>query len=159
MDTTTRINTELIKGMHRIWLEALYPIAGKFREMDLSKSGFTFFHALYIPNQMARFEVEELASCTPCEGDLNTIARKIATVHAELLMIHPFREGNGRLARWLADLMSLQAGFPAPYYDLTGARRQIYFAAVRRGFLGDTTALTELFASSIALDSQRYPLT
>jgi hypothetical protein len=34
--------------------------------------------------------------------------RDAHVVHAELLLIHPFREGNGRLARWLADLMALQ---------------------------------------------------
>ena len=34
----------------------------------------------------------------------------IAMVHTELLLIHPFRDGNGRLARWLADIMAAQAG-------------------------------------------------
>ena len=38
----------------------------------------------------------------------------------ELLPIHPFREGNGRLARWLSELMLLQAGLPMPLYQFTG---------------------------------------
>ena len=41
----------------------------------------------------------------------NEVVRKIATVHLELLFIHPYREGNGRTARLLATLMALQAGF------------------------------------------------
>jgi len=28
----------------------------------------------------------------------------------ELILIHPFREGNGRIARFLSVLMALQAG-------------------------------------------------
>jgi len=40
-------------------------------------------------------------------------ATALAEVHAELILIHPFREGNGRLARLLALLMALQAGFAA----------------------------------------------
>ncbi|MBB6239753.1 fido (protein-threonine AMPylation protein) [Pedobacter sp. AK013] len=32
-------------------------------------------------------------------------------MHAELLLIHPFREGNGRTARILANLMSRKAGY------------------------------------------------
>ncbi|MGP8215608.1 MAG: Fic family protein [Bacteroidia bacterium] len=35
---------------------------------------------------------------------------KCAKVHAELLFIHPFREGNGRTARLLANLMAAKAG-------------------------------------------------
>jgi hypothetical protein len=28
-----------------------------------------------------------------------------------MLLVHPFRDGNGRLARWLAELMFFQAGY------------------------------------------------
>ncbi len=33
-------------------------------------------------------------------------------VHEELVLIHPFREGNGRVARLLSTLMAFQAGLP-----------------------------------------------
>ena len=36
--------------------------------------------------------------------------KDIAIVHAELLFIHPFREGNGRASRLLATLMAAKAG-------------------------------------------------
>jgi cell filamentation protein len=125
--------------------------------VDLPKAGFTFCHALYIPNEMERLESPELARCTPCAGDLEAVAVKISTVHAELLMIHHFRERNGRLARWIADLMSFQAGFPAPQYNLAGAKKEAYFAALRRGFLGDVTDLTALFVSWIEAGTRRRP--
>ena len=35
-------------------------------------------------------------------------ALAVAIEHAELLLIHPFRDGNGRVARWLADVMAVQ---------------------------------------------------
>lgn len=35
----------------------------------------------------------------------------MAKVHAELLFIHPFREGNGRTARLLANLMVQKQGY------------------------------------------------
>jgi len=37
----------------------------------------------------------------------------MAVVHVELVLIHPFRDGNGRVARILSILMGLQAGLPA----------------------------------------------
>jgi len=53
-------------------------------------------------------------------GRLEEVAVSIAMVHAELLLIHPFRDGNGRLARWLVDIMATQAGYPAPAYSFSG---------------------------------------
>ena len=56
-------------------------------------------------------------------------------IHAELLLIHPFREGNGRLARWLADIMFFQAGFPIPYYNISSrALEKKYIEAVANGY-------------------------
>lgn len=39
------------------------------------------------------------------------LIKDIAIVHGELLLIHPFRDGNGRTARVLANLMSRKAGY------------------------------------------------
>ena len=70
----------------------------------------------------------------------------MSVVHAELQLIHTFREGNGRLGRWLADLMVLQASYPAPEYDLDNdQKRNAYYSALRRGFAGDFKPLTSLF--------------
>lgn len=38
------------------------------------------------------------------------LASALGIVHVEFIIIHPFREGNGRVARLLANLMALQAG-------------------------------------------------
>jgi len=157
VETATRFTPNLLAKMHKLWLGSFYPMAGEYRVVDLSKGGFTFCHALYVPEQMERFGVKELARCTPCAGPISEVAEKLAIVHAEFLMIHPFRDGNGRLARWLADLMALQAGHPAPDYSLEGARRKDYFAAVRRGFLGDYGPLAALFVSWIERALQEQP--
>ena len=43
-------------------------------------------------------------ACTGC-GSV-----RLAVVHAELILVHPFRDGNGRLARLVSLLMARQAG-------------------------------------------------
>ncbi len=106
-----------------------------------------------IERNMAAFEAETLSQHTPAEpADLPTVARRIAQVHAEFLLIHPFREGNGRLARWLADLMALQAGLPVPDYGFTGRgsrkRRTQYLKAVMRGYVEDYNLLTDFFVAA-----------
>jgi cell filamentation protein len=58
-------------------------------------------------------------------------------VHAELVLIHPFRDGNGRCARLLSTLMGVHAGLPPlPFASLHGIGKCRYEAAVRaqKGF-------------------------
>jgi cell filamentation protein len=74
------------------------------------------------------------------------------------LLIHPFREGNGRLARWLADLMALQAGLPAPRYMFAGrggkARRTRYLEAVTKGYFQDYEPLAGFFLEAFGRSLQ-----
>ena len=61
------------------------------------------------------------------------LAAAIAVVHVELILIHPFREGNGRLSRLLASLMALQAGWPQLDYTHWDKHKTDYFAAIQAG--------------------------
>ena len=77
----------------------------------MSKGGFPFAAAGQVPRLMEKFSENILKKYTPCEpnNDIKKTAKTLATVHVELILIHPFREGNGRVARLLADLMAAQA--------------------------------------------------
>jgi cell filamentation protein len=41
---------------------------------------------------------------------MGALIRGLAEIHVEFVLIHPFREGNGRIARLLADVMACLAG-------------------------------------------------
>jgi cell filamentation protein len=43
--------------------------------------------------------------------DEEQLIAAVAITHVELILIHPFREGNGRLSRLLADVMAVQGGY------------------------------------------------
>src|SRR5256885_11927859 len=89
--------------------------AGEYRSVNIGKAGFQFAHAPLISGLMAELERGALRAHTPCrEANDADVAQALAEVHAELILVHPFREGNGRLARLLALLMALQAGLPPP---------------------------------------------
>lgn len=154
IDEKTRFTAAMIRRMHRDWLGKIYPWAGQYRAVELQKGSFRWPPAFRVGENMERFERDLLACHTPCpRGSVEEVARRMAEVHAELLLIHPFREGNGRLARWLAELMCLQAGFPIPDYGFTGKggekRQKLYLAAVTRGYAQDYDALTAFFAEAI----------
>jgi len=87
-----------IFDMHRIWLGTVYEWAGQERRVNVSKDGFPFAMARTITGLMLDFERNQLARYTPCRFDgYDEIAQALAEVHVELMLIHPFREGNGRL--------------------------------------------------------------
>jgi len=152
LDTETTFSVEGILDMHRDWLEPLYPFAGQLRAVDVSKDNFLFARAAFLREGLAGLD-SILRRNTPCAGmDLGDLSFAIAEVHAELLFLHPFREGNGRLARWLADLMALQSGItPLDWgFRSGGAKaRSRYFAALHRGYVTDYGLLTELVAEAL----------
>ena len=68
----------------------------------------------------------------------------------ELVLIHPFREGNGRLARILSTLMALQAGLPLLDFSLiAGVKKEAYFAAIQADMDKNYQPMEKLFAGII----------
>jgi cell filamentation protein len=150
----TVITAEMVCRMHREWMGEIYGWAGRYRTVDMSKGGFTWPPAMRVEQNMAFIERETFKVKTPCRpGPLERVARDMAEVHAVLLLVHPFREGNGRLARWVADIMALQAGCPLPVYRFTGrgseAEKKRYLSAVKKGYQKDYEALAVFFADAI----------
>ena len=132
--------------VHKVWLGKIYAWAGEYRRVNLAKDGFKFATAAYIPQLMQDFEEKFLSRYTPCLLKNDEIAPALAQVHVELVLIHPFREGNGRLSRLLAILMTLQAGLPIlDFSDIQGKRRKIYFKAVQQGLARNYKPMEEVF--------------
>lgn len=71
-----------------------------------------------------------------------------AVVHAWLTHIHPFDDGNGRLARLLANVSLVQAGFP-PLLLRSTADRRPYLEALAASDGGDILPLYDLFTRSL----------
>jgi cell filamentation protein, protein adenylyltransferase len=140
-----------IRGLHRLWLGRIYPWAGNYRSVNIGKGGFQFAHAPLIPRLMAAFGKEVLRRHTPCGRALDiSIARSLAEVHAELILIHPFRDGNGRVARLLTALMVSQAGLGSLNFSvLAGRRRRPYVQAIHAALSRDYAPLETLFVRVI----------
>ncbi|WP_053068478.1 Fic family protein [Synechococcus sp. GFB01] len=69
----------------------------------------------------------------------------LAEVHLELVLIHPFRDGNGRIARLLADVMATQAGVGPLDDSAWDHQREQYFAAIRAGAVLNNAPIKRLF--------------
>jgi cell filamentation protein len=133
--------------IHRIWLKNIYPWAGKYRRVNLTKNDLTFAAASQVARLMEELEQGPLREFTPCKFDtIENTVRALAVVHTELVLIHPFRDGNGRVARLLATLMALQAELPPlDFGGLKGYRRKAYYAAIRTGLDRDYKPMEDVF--------------
>jgi cell filamentation protein len=150
-DEEHRFTAEDIRKMHQVWLGGIYAWAGEYRSVNVSKDGFMFAAAARIPDLMLDFQRMVLARRTPCRfAERQEVADALAEVHVELLLIHPFRDGNGRIARALAALMAAQGRLPQlDFSPVAGARRNEYFAAVQAGMDRDYRPMAAIFAELI----------
>jgi cell filamentation protein len=142
-----RFSAKDVCDLHRLWLGDIYAWAGEYRNVNMAKGGFPFAASQQIPRLMREFERSVLARHTPCRTNSSQeTAKALAVVHGELILIHPFREGNGRLARLIALLMGLQAGLPPlDFSPLQGRGKRRYFAGVQATMGKDYRLLTEMF--------------
>jgi cell filamentation protein len=150
-DRKHRFTERDIKKMHKIWLGKIYEWAGEYRQVNVSKDDFPFAAAKQVPVLMAEFEKGPLFKHTPCTFEsMERTIQALAEVHVELVLIHPFREGNGRLARALATMMAAQAGLPIlDFTDITGRKRKNYFLAINRGLSKDYKPMEKIFGRII----------
>lgn len=154
MTPDTRFTAGLVRSMHQDWLGGIYQWAGNYRTVDMVKNGFPFPPAIRVAENMEEFEHGILSTHTPCRPRaIGEVCRSLSIVHSELILIHPFREGNGRIARWIADMMVAQAGLPLPRYGFSGEgsrrSRSAYLDAVIRGYGGDYADLAAFFEAAI----------
>jgi len=144
--------------IHRLWLGDLYQWAGEYRNVNIAKGGFMFAAAQQVPRLMDELEARYLHSLTPCAGmDEAALVAALARTHAELVIVHPFREGNGRCARLLAWLMALQAGLPPlDFSALQGRGKHPYIAAIHAAFSGNYEPMETLFSRVVRQTLRAY---
>lgn len=152
LNTKTKFDTKYILQIHKLALGHLYAFAGKYREVNLSKGGFPFAAARFLVDTMNTFESEILLKLHNEYTNKEELVRDIAIVHAELLFIHPFREGNGRTARILANLMARKQGFGSLLFDKVGEPEfERYVSAVQMAAKKEYMKMEE-FVTSIFPD-------
>ena len=150
-DENYQFIAEDICNIHELWLAGIYPFAGKYRTVMMSKNGFPFANPERIPSLMADLESKYLRIQTPCRGYNEVdLAYALGVVHVELIIIHPFREGNGRVARLLANLMALQAGKGIINYDridktVNSEGYSNYITSIHEGFCGNYERIKDVF--------------
>ena len=151
-----RFTADDLCAWHARWLGDIYDWAGRYRLVNMSKDGFPFAAARLVPRLMADYSQNVLSAHTPCaDMDEARLVHALALTHAEYILIHPFREGNGRLARLLNTMMALQAGWPPLDFDgIRGDAKRRYIAAIHAAQGNDYEPLEQVFAAVLRRTSK-----
>ena len=88
-----------IIGIHRYLFEDIYPFAGKFRNENIAKGFFSFAEWEYIDEQLEQLLSKLKENNYLKDDDEAKLIKDLAYYMAELNVLHPFREGNGRTIR------------------------------------------------------------
>jgi len=148
LDDIGQFKWNVISSIHKTAFEHLYEFAGRLRQVNISKGGFMFPAAKYLPTAVEEFEKVFLNPLPDSFEDYMHLINHVAPLHAELLFIHPFREGNGRTARLFADLIALKSGFERFNFEkITENRMEEYISAVQVAADKNYEPMTKLFRS------------
>ena len=140
-----------ILALHRLVLRSIDDAnAGVYRQgqVYISGSAYTPPSARAVPGRMAEYAAwlaqtgEEQAAV---QG-LHPVTRA-GHAHFWLVDIHPFVDGNGRVARLLMNLLLLQAGYPIAI--IRQEDRAAYYAALEAGHEGRLDSFLLLTAEAV----------
>ena len=122
---------------HRQWLGNVYDWAGKIRVVNMSKGGFQFAASQQIESCIDTFECEYL-SRFPEVLDMKheELVSFLARVHVEFILIHPFREGNGRVGRLLMDMICYEYNSTLLDFSLLDQHKDYYIKSIQAGVSG-----------------------
>ena len=94
MDSVEIGTTRGLQQIHGYLFGGLYDFAGQIRNVTISKGGFTFCRAQYLPQALK--EIDRMPDDT---------FDQIVAKYVEMNVAHPFMEGNGRSTRLWLDLL------------------------------------------------------
>ena len=159
IDSDAQISPFELRQLHGLVLENLdRTSAGKFRTEDVVISGAIAVppHFQDVPDAVAAM----LARYFEVENSLGTIA-SAAWLHWATARIHPFKDGNGRMARLLQDYVLLRGRcVPAPLRtedrEETYGRTAPYYEALEAADKGNGRNFLELVAKNTQRMADRY---
>ncbi len=100
------VELEDISNIHKMFFQSNKPDykPGKFRKKGDNNVMVKSSNKLFTPSEYVNKYLIKFIAYVNGYKDKNTIT-KVAMIHGILLGIHPFRDGNGRVARFIVDKM------------------------------------------------------
>jgi Fic family protein len=158
------ITEALIKKIHKLAVSKILPdnIAGAYRLKNVvikdSHTGEVTFRPPE-PEQLQYLIIQLLKWLNTTRKDTLHPVLKAAITHYELVRIHPFIDGNGRVARAIATLILYSEGYDIrrffsleEYFDKDPLR---YYQYLQKAGSGDLTPWLDYFVQGLAAELEK----
>ena len=154
---------EVIKKLHKITVNKILPVekCGEYRKTQVVIKNNQTGHVSFRPPKplLVSLQIKDLLAFIDSsqEQDIHPIL-KSGIVHYELVRIHPFLDGNGRVARALSTLILFLKGYDIrkffsleEYFDKNA---EDYYSALQsvEKMRGDLTCWLEYFTQGLAIE-------
>lgn len=126
--------------IHKYLFSDVYPWAGKFRKVDIAKGNqFCLVYNLttYADNLFGKLETENYLIASEAN-----VPERLAWYLSELNVLHPFREGNGRVQRLFIEYLALVAGYAIDFSDVS---QQEMIAVSADSFACEYASINQMF--------------
>lgn len=98
-------------SIHKFLFDEIYLFAGLLRSENIAKDDFRFAEWEYIEDELNKLLDNLKAENYLQDLDKKTLAERLAYYIAELNVLHPFREGNGRTIREFIRQLALKNNY------------------------------------------------
>ncbi len=140
-------NLNCLKKLHRLLFFRIYDWAGEIRSIDISKKDTRFCTSSRIEPEANKI-FNSLKNNKYFENSShNELIKQMAELYADLNMVHPFREGNGRVQRILFEHIALNCGYTI---DWGAALTKEWITANAHGANCDFGLLEAIFQSALS---------
>ena len=133
----------------------IYPFAGKLRTVEMTKGNESEAWVWRLSFLNAVPELDDFLKLVSKKEylDVDTITKDLAKLISEFLLIHPFREGNGRISRLICDIILAKNGFPMIGLNLKSGDN--YIQRVHSGYNCDYEPMQGLLKMKIEEELRR----
>ena len=147
-----------IRQIHALVLSGLSDEAGAYRSVpvEISGSGYAPPGPEAVPGDMAGFSSWLSDVSMPNDATFASLSGLVvaATAHTWFVTIHPFIDGNGRVARLLMNLLLMRYGFPIAIVSKEDRLR--YYDALELSQASDLTPFIVLLTECIEESLEEY---
>lgn len=132
-------------GIHKFLFEDIYPFAGLFRNENIAKGNFSFAEWEYIEDELKKL-LDKLKEENYLQNlDRDTFIKRLSYYMAELNVLHPFREGNGRTIREFIRQLAYKNGYVLNLKNINP--KEMLHACIRS--VVDTTQLENIISECL----------